>query len=45
LLVHAKSEKAKDWYLSQAEFESAPGLPFALFLHIKDLRTAAGQGT
>jgi hypothetical protein len=44
LLVHAKSEKAMDWYLSQAEFESVPGLPFALFLPIKDLRRAAGKG-
>ena len=44
LLVHAKSEKAMGWYLSQAEFESVPGLPFALFLPIKDLRRAAGKG-
>jgi GNAT superfamily N-acetyltransferase len=43
LLVHARTETAREWYLHQAEFESVPGLPFALFLLIKDLRQAAGK--
>ena len=43
LLIHAKSDEARDWYLRQAEFDSIPSLPNTLFLLIKDLRRAAGK--
>lgn len=38
LLVHAKDEEARDFYLSQAEFEPSPLDPLQLFLLMKDLR-------
>lgn len=44
LLIHAKNEAAREWYLRQAEFESVPSLPNKLFLLIKDLRRAVGEG-
>jgi GNAT superfamily N-acetyltransferase len=43
LVIHLKTERARDWYLRQAEFESPPGMPNKLFLLIKDLRAAAGK--
>lgn len=43
LLIHAKTDAAREWYLRHAEFESLPGTPGTLFLLIKDLRKAAGK--
>ena len=37
LLVHAKDETARQWYLSW-EFEPSPSDPFHLFLLVKDLK-------
>ena len=36
LLVHAKDDAARQWYLS-SEFESSPSDPYHLFLMLKDL--------
>ncbi|MDP3208969.1 MAG: GNAT family N-acetyltransferase [Rhodoglobus sp.] len=38
LLVHAKDERARDYYLRMAEFEESPTDPLQLFLLMKDLR-------
>jgi len=38
LLVHAKDDAARQWYLSW-EFESSPTDPYHLFLMVKDLKT------
>lgn len=43
LLVHAKDESARDWYL-QWEFESSMTDPLHLFLLLKDLRSMIGRG-
>lgn len=43
VLIHAKNDAARAWYVRQAEFESLPGVPNKLFLLIKDLRRAAGR--
>ena len=40
LLVHAKDDRARDFYLRLAEFESSPTDPLHLFLLMKDLRRA-----
>jgi GNAT superfamily N-acetyltransferase len=40
LLIHAKDEEARDFYLSQAEFEPSPLDSLQLFLLMKDLRRA-----
>jgi GNAT superfamily N-acetyltransferase len=40
LLVHAKDESAKEFYLAFGEFEESPTDPMHLFLLIKDLRLA-----
>ena len=40
LLVHAKDESAKAWYL-KFNFESSPTDPLHLFLLLKDVRAAA----
>jgi hypothetical protein len=40
LLIHAKDEEARAFYLRQAEFEPSPTDPLHLFLLIKDLRKA-----
>lgn len=37
LLVHAKDEKARDWY-QQFDFEPSPTDPLHLFLILKDIR-------
>jgi len=37
LLVHAKDETARQWYLNW-EFEPSPSDPFHLFLLVKDLK-------
>jgi len=37
LLVHAKDESARQWYLNW-EFEPSPSDPFHLFLLMKDLK-------
>ena len=37
LLVHAKDESARQWYLNW-EFESSPSDPFHLFLLMKDVK-------
>ena len=39
LLVHAKDERARKWYLS-FDFEPSPSDPLHLFLLMKDLRAA-----
>ena len=39
LLVHAKDERARNWYLS-FDFEPSPSDPLHLFLLMKDLRAA-----
>ncbi|TDC67835.1 N-acetyltransferase [Actinomadura sp. GC306] len=38
LLVHAKDERAKAFYMRQAEFEPSPTDPLHLYLLMKDLR-------
>ena len=43
LLVHAKDESARDWYL-QWEFESSASDPLHLFLLMKDLKAMLGRG-
>ncbi len=40
LLIHAKDERARQFYLSFAEFEESPTDPLHLFLLLKDLRRA-----
>lgn len=40
LLVHAKDDEARDFYLHCAEFEPSPTDPLHLFLLMKDLRKA-----
>ena len=40
LLVHAKDEGARAFYLRAAEFEPSPTDPLHLFLLMKDLRRA-----
>lgn len=42
LLVHAKDDRAKAFYLRHAEFEPSPTDPLHLFLLMKDLRKALG---
>ncbi len=42
LLVHAKNDEVRDWYLKQAEFAPFPGDPAALMLLMKDLRRTVG---
>ncbi len=43
LLVHAKDEPAREWYLNW-EFEPSLSDPFHLFLLMKDIKTAASGG-
>ena len=42
LLVHAKDEPARQWYLNW-EFEPSPSDPFHLFLLLKDNKVMAGK--
>ena len=42
LLVHAKDESARQWYLNW-EFEPSPSDPFHLFLLLKDLKAIVGK--
>jgi len=42
LLVHAKDDQARAWYLS-FDFEPSPTDPYHLFLLLKDLRAALGR--
>ena len=42
LLVHAKDESARQWYLNW-EFEPSASDPFHLFLLMKDLKAMAGK--
>jgi len=42
LLVHAKDEAARRWYLNW-EFEPSPTDPYHLFLLMKDLKALAGR--
>jgi GNAT superfamily N-acetyltransferase len=42
LLVHAKDDDARNFYLRIAEFEESPTDPLHLFLLMKDLRRALG---
>jgi len=44
LLVHAKDDNARSFYLRIAEFEESPTDPLHLFLLMKDLRRAIGAG-
>jgi GNAT superfamily N-acetyltransferase len=41
LLIHAKDQRAKDFYMSFGEFEDSPTDPLHLFLLMKDLRKLA----
>jgi len=41
LLVHAKDESARQWYLNW-EFEPSPSDPFHLFLLMKDIKAILG---
>jgi len=43
LLVHAKDESARQWYLNW-EFEPSPSDPFHLFLLMKDLKAILAGG-
>jgi hypothetical protein len=38
MLVHARDEAARDWYLRRAEFVASPTDPLHLFLHLKHAR-------
>ena len=38
LLIHAKDDSARDFYMRCAEFEPSPTDPLHLFLLMKDLR-------
>jgi GNAT superfamily N-acetyltransferase len=40
LLIHAKDDQAREFYMHQAEFEPSPTDPLHLFLLMKDLRKA-----
>lgn len=42
LLVHAKGESARHWYLSW-EFEPSPSDPFHLFLLMEDIKAIVGK--
>ena len=42
LLVHAKDEPARQWYLNW-EFEPSPSDPFHLFLVLKDITAMVGK--
>jgi len=42
LLVHAKDEPARLWYLNW-EFESSPSDPFHLFFLMKDIKAMVGK--
>lgn len=42
LLVHAKDESARQWYLNW-EFEASPSDPFHLFLLMKDIKAMVGK--
>ena len=42
LLVHAKDETARQWYLNW-EFEPSPSDPFHLFLLMKDIKAMVGK--
>lgn len=42
LLVHAKDESARQWYLNW-EFEPSPSDPFHLFLLMKDIKAWVGK--
>lgn len=42
LLVHAKDESARQWYLNW-EFEPSPSDPFHLFLLMKDIKAMVGK--
>lgn len=41
LLIHAKGDEARAFYVAQAEFEASPTDPLHLFLLLKDLKKAA----
>lgn len=43
LLIHAKNDRARDFYLKYAEFEPSPTNPPHLMLLLKDLRLALHQ--
>jgi GNAT superfamily N-acetyltransferase len=43
LLIHAKNDEARDFYLSHAEFEPSPVDPLQLFLLLKDLRKSVSN--
>ena len=43
LLVHAKDEPARQWYLNW-EFDPSPSDPFHLFLLMKDLKAILAGG-
>lgn len=38
ILIHARDEVARTWYLAQAEFVPSPTDPLHLFLHLKHAR-------
>jgi hypothetical protein len=42
LLVHAKDESAREWYVSW-DFEPSPTDPYHLFLLLKDLKKILGK--
>lgn len=45
LLIHAKDERAREFYMKCAEFEQSPTDPLHLFLLMKDLRKALAVQT
>ncbi|MGI8659169.1 MAG: GNAT family N-acetyltransferase [Candidatus Limnocylindria bacterium] len=45
VLIHAESERAREFYLHLAEFEPSPTDPLHLFLLMKDLRATIGSDT
>lgn len=44
LLIHAESERARDFYVHLAEFEPSPTDPLHLYLLMKDLRATIEGG-
>jgi GNAT superfamily N-acetyltransferase len=43
LLIHAKDDEARDFYLAQAEFEASPVDPLQLYLLMKDVRRSLSR--
>jgi len=45
LLIHARDQAARDFYLHHAEFVASPTDPLHLLLHMKQVRRALGESS